>query len=80
MEERDGKGVLLAYDTITKTDKALKTQSGLISTVRWLSNNTVVYRIHTSQETADYVLNLDGGEAKKIKDVTNTIGIDQGYF
>ena len=80
VEERDGKGVLLAYDTITKTDKALKTQSGLISTVRWLSNNTVVYRIHTSQETADYVLNLDGGEAKKIKDVTNTIGIDQGYY
>ncbi len=80
VEERDGKGVLLAYDTIAKTDKALKTQSGLVSTVRWLSNNTVVYRIHTSQETADYVLNLDGGEAKKIKDVTNTIGIDQGYY
>ena len=79
IDNRDGKSVLLAYDIASKTDKVLQTQSGLNGEVRWISNNTVIYRVQTAQETADYVLNLDGGDAKKIKDVTNSIGVVQGY-
>ncbi len=80
VDDRDGKGVLLSYDTVTKTDKIIKTQSGITSSVRWLNNSTIIYRIHTDQETADYVLSVDGGDAKKISDVTNTINIEQGYY
>jgi hypothetical protein len=81
VDNRDGKGVLISYDTSSKTDKILKNQSGLDdSSLRWLSNSTLIYRIHTDQETADYVLNINGGEAKKITDVTNTSGIEKGYF
>ena len=76
VDQRDGKGVLLAYDTTTKTDKTLKTQSGITDPVRWLNDKTAVYRIRTDQETADYALSLDGGEAKRIVDVTNTTGIN----
>lgn len=80
VDGRDGKGVLLKYDVNTKQDKILRTQSGLSNPISWLSNNYVIYRIHTDQETADYVLNLDGGEPRKIKDVSHTSGLDQWYY
>lgn len=80
VDERDGKGVLLAYNLKDKTDKTIRTQSGLKNPVRWLSNTTLVYRINTDQETADYVLNLEGGEPQKIRDVTNTGGVDRWYY
>jgi len=80
MDQRDGKGVLLDYDVTNKTEKTLKTASGLNTPIRWVSSNTLVYRVHTNQETADYVLNIDGGEARKIKDVYNSSGIDQWYY
>lgn len=81
VDSRDGKGVLLAYDTNSKADKILKSQSGLNDAVlRWLSSSTLIYRVQTDQETADYVININGGDAKKIVDVTNTTGIEQGFF
>lgn len=80
VDSRDGKGVLLVYETDTKEDKNLRTQSGLKNPVRWLNGKTVVYRIHTDQETADYAISLDGGEPRKIRDVTNTGGVDQWYY
>ncbi len=80
VDKRDGRGVLLLYDTATKEEKALKTQSGLINPVRWLTNNTMIYRVNTDQETADYVINLEGGEARKVVDVTNIGGIDKWYY
>lgn len=80
VDQRDGKGVLLDYDVTNKTEKTLKTASGLNTPIRWVSANTLVYRVHTNQETADYVLNIDGGEARKIKDVYNSSGIDQWYY
>lgn len=80
LDERDGKGTLLLFDTKNATDKVVKTQAGLSSPVRWLDNTTLVYRIHTPQETADYVLNIEGGEAKKIRDVIHTDGVDRWYY
>ncbi|HTE57566.1 MAG TPA: hypothetical protein VK694_02395 [Verrucomicrobiae bacterium] len=80
IDNRDGKGVLLAYTLDTKQDKVLHTQSGLKNPVRWVTDKTVVYRINTEQETADYALSLDGGQPKKIRDVTNTSGLDRWYY
>ncbi|MBA3758248.1 hypothetical protein H0X10_01280 [Candidatus Saccharibacteria bacterium] len=80
VDNRDGKGVLLAYDSSSKEDKIIRTQGGLKQPIRWLSNNVIVYRVNTESETADYALNLDGGEPKKIRDVTNTSGVDTWYF
>ncbi len=79
-DTRDGKGVLIAYDIESKQDKTLHTQSGLKNPIRWLDNHTVIFRIHTDQETADYALSLDGGQPQKIRDVTNIGGIDQWYY
>lgn len=80
IDQRDGKGVLLLYDTKTKKETTVKSQSGLKYPVYWVSNSTMVYRINTEQETADYALNLDGGNPQKIRDVTNTAGIDKWYY
>ncbi len=80
VDSRDGKGVLLKYDTTTQKDVVLKTQSGLSSPIYWLNDHYAVYRIHTDQETADYVINLDGGQPRKVSDVTNTSGLGQWYY
>lgn len=74
-EQRDGKGVLLVYDDTTKKDTTLTTQSGLTYPLRWLDSRTVIYRVVTPQETADYVISLDGGTAHKVTDVTNVSGL-----
>lgn len=80
VDNRDGKGVLVLYDSAAKTEKVLQTQSGLQYPIRWLNGNTVIYRIHTDQETADYALSVDGGRPVKIRDVTNTAGISSWYY
>lgn len=71
-EDRDGQGTLILYDIPKKDDKVLKQQAGLKYAVRWLDDTKLVYRIQTSNETADYVLNIDGGDAVKIRDVTQS--------
>lgn len=80
VDQRDGKGVLLAYDVATQADKTIHTQSGLNNPVTWLNNSSIVFRVATSNETADYVMSLNGGEPKKLKDVTNTSGVDNWYY
>jgi hypothetical protein len=80
VDTRDGKGVLLAYNVTDKKDETLRSQSGLKAPVRWLNNSTVIYRIQTEQETADYALSLQGGEPVKIVDVTSTGGVDAWYY
>lgn len=72
---RDGKGVLISYDTTTKKDTTLHSQSGLGYPTSWLGNNTVVYRVRTDQETADYAVSINGGKPVKIRDVTNSSGL-----
>lgn len=80
VDQRDGKGVLILHDTDGGDEKTLRTQSGLRNPVYWLTDQYIVFRINTDQETADYVMNVTGGEPKKIKDVTNTGGIDRWYY
>jgi hypothetical protein len=80
VDNRDGKGVLLAFQPSTKDEITLRSQAGLKTPVRWFSNKAVVYRVSNNQETADYIISLDGGEPKKIHDVTNTGSVDKWYY
>lgn len=74
VDSRDGQGVLLTYDPASKKDTIVKSQNGLAYPVRWLNSTTLIYRISTGQEVADYAVGVDGGQAKKLSDVTNTFG------
>lgn len=80
VDERDGKGVLIIYDTLTGQDKVIQTQGGLANPISWLDNDHLIYRIANSSETADYVISLSGGSPKKVRDVTNTAGLDRWYY
>lgn len=80
VDERDGKGVLLLNNLETGKDEAIKTAGGLRNPVYWLDETHVIYRITTSSETADYILSTEGGEAKKVQDVTDTAGLDRWYL
>ncbi len=80
IDNRDGKGVLLIYDIAAKSDTTLHSQSGLIYPVQWLNDKVLVYRVKSPTETADYAISTDGGEPVKIRDVTNTRGIDRWYY
>jgi hypothetical protein len=77
VDNRDGKGVLLVYDVKSGKETVLATRAGLSLPVRWLNENDIVFRSVTKQETADYVVSLQGGEPKKIGDVTATAGAGQ---
>lgn len=79
-ERRDGKGVLIFYDIPANKNTVLVEKSGLKTPIRWLNNRTVVFRVGSEQESADYVVSLDGGGARKIRDVTDTDGIDRWYY
>lgn len=80
VDQRDGKGVLIIYDTQTGQDNVIQTQSGLANPISWLDNGHLVYRVDNNSETADYVIGVNGGTPKKIKDVTNTAGLDRWYY
>ena len=75
VDERDGKNTLLLHNIQDDSDKTLKAQAGLMSPIRWLNNTTLIYRIQTPGESADYVMSINGGEAQKIRDVTRALDI-----
>jgi hypothetical protein len=74
VENRDGKGVLYAYNPETNKETLLANASGVTTPLRWLNDKTVIYRVATPGETADYAVSIDGGAPKKIVDLTNTTG------
>ncbi|MCA9333053.1 carboxypeptidase regulatory-like domain-containing protein [Candidatus Saccharibacteria bacterium] len=80
VDNRDGKGVLLNYENSSRNEQTLKSESGLKNPIYWLNNRTIVYRISGPQETADYLVSLDGGDALKITDVTDTNSIENWYY
>lgn len=79
-DNRDGKGVLVNYDERLKTEAVLTSRSGLKAPVYWLNDKYVIFRVSDSKETADYVLNTEGGEPRKITDVTDTTGAGRWYY
>ena len=72
VEVRDGKGVLLKSSTTEFKEEQAMSMAGLTDVLYWADNSTVAVRVISNEETADYVLNLDGGEIQKITDVTAT--------
>jgi hypothetical protein len=77
VDVRDGKGVLLRYQIKDKKEDVFTTKAGLSDPVYWLDNSHFVYRVSTNQETADYVMSIDGGDAQKVADV---VGNRSRYF
>lgn len=80
VDQRDGKGTLIVYDIAGNKDTVLTARTGLGLPTVWLDNNTVVFRVDSKDEVADYVISLQGGEARKIRDVTKTGGLDNWYY
>jgi len=80
VDNRDGKGTLIAYDIAKKEEKILQSKTGIRLPVSWIGNNTVTYRVKTETESADYAVSLDGGEPKKITDVTHIDGLNLWYY
>jgi hypothetical protein len=80
VDDRDAKGVLLLYSTKDGKETELVSKVGIKNPIYWLNDKFVVYRVSSGSEIADYILNIEGGEAKKIQDVANTGGIDHWYY
>lgn len=80
IDQRDGKGTLIVYDIAGNKDTVLTARAGLGLPTVWLDDNTVVFRVDSKDEVADYVISLGGGEARKIRDVTKTGGLDSWYY
>lgn len=78
-ETRDGKGVLLVRDNANDKITSAATQPGLTYPFSWLNSSTLLYRVVTSGESADYVVNIQGGAARKVGDVTASHGYIQAY-
>lgn len=79
-DKRDGKGVIIKFDQTNGKDEIVRSQSSLNPPLFWLNENTVIFRIVSDQETADYVFSLEGGEARKITDVTDTSSLERWYY
>ncbi|MDZ7744550.1 MAG: hypothetical protein U5K77_02190 [Candidatus Saccharibacteria bacterium] len=79
IDRRDGQGVLLVRDIEEGNEDTLLTMPGLRTPLRWVNNSTIIFRVNTEAETADYAVSLLGGEAVKITDVTSSSGIDRWY-
>ncbi len=77
LDTRDGKSTILLYSTASKSEKVLYAQAGIKGPIRWVGNSALVYRVTTAKETADYIVSINGGEPKKLADVTDSKGIDR---
>ncbi|PID99135.1 hypothetical protein CSA80_03410 [Candidatus Saccharibacteria bacterium] len=69
---RDNNGVLLLRNLDDGKDTELATQKNMQFPAYWLGKEAIVYRVVGPSETADYVISVHGGEARKIADVSQT--------
>lgn len=76
---RGGQGVLQLYNRQNGQDMVIHKQAGLTNPLRWLTDDIIVYRLVTGNETADYAVSaLGGGTPHKIADVVSTYGFATG--
>ena len=82
IEERDGKKVLLVKDLndSNSKEKIVHKASGLSTPLHWVYDDMIVFRVSNDQETADYIVNVDGGAPKKISDVSGARGVERWYY
>ena len=75
VDVRDGKGSLYYINTSNPEDeKQVVSQPGLNSALYWTNDSTIVYRVISNSETADYVIGIDEDDPTptKITDITAT--------
>lgn len=72
VEIRDGKGVLLVADTEKLEEQQIVNMPGLNSALYWANNTSLVFRVVSNSETADYMVDITKKEPRKIVDVTAT--------
>jgi len=77
-DRRDGQGALLVRNLKTNEEKVIAKSAGLTSPVRFVSDDLIVVRVATTQETADYVVNISNGKLSKIVDLSNVGVVRQG--
>lgn len=66
----DGKRILMLQKSDDKSSNELVAQAGLTGPIRFMNATTIIYRVVTPNETADYAVSTLGGEPRKITDVT----------
>lgn len=69
-DSRDGQGALLQKNLQSNEQSVLLKIGGLTNPIRFVSDDLIITRVITSQETADYVVSLSTGRSSKIVDVT----------
>jgi hypothetical protein len=74
---RDGKGTIIVTATAGGTDTRLAALEGAAYPLRWLNDTTIVFRVVSGSETADYAVSTLGGQPRKVTDLTNTFGFIQ---
>jgi hypothetical protein len=79
-DRRDGQGALLTRSVAANDEKIVTKAGGLTQPVRFIGDNLAVVRVATSQETADYVVDLTSSKMAKIVDVSNVGGNQRGEF
>ena len=77
VDTRDLKGALLVRNAAKGAEQPLTTQKNMRAVSRWLTNRAVVFYVASADEAAEYVVSLDGGEPKKIADVSPSMQYDR---
>lgn len=80
IDERDGKGVLIARQQGSSDETVIHERGGMKSPLYWLNDKYIIFRVADGRETADYILNTEGGEPRKIVDTTDTSGISRWIY
>jgi hypothetical protein len=79
LDTRGGTGTLQVHAKTENKDTAIVARAGLVYPIRWLTDDSAIYRVVTNGETADYVVGTTPGRpAHKIADVVNTYGFSTG--
>lgn len=77
IDPRDAQNALLVYDATNGKDTLIHQQPNMGYPLHWLNTSTLLYRVATPQEVADYAVSVNGGQPKKVSDVTNSYGYAQ---
>lgn len=75
VETRDGKAAVMVASLRGGADKKVTTMEGATTPLRWLNDTTILFRVVTETETADYAVSTLGGSPRKVVDLTNTFGL-----
>ena len=80
-ENHDGKGILMLSKSKNGSSPVqLSSASGLSDQIVWLNNRYIMYRVVNMNETAEYVVNIEGGKPIKVSDITTIAKTGRWYY